>query len=213
MPKLNVSKSDASRIEIHYQTHGNPNAANKVILISGLGAICSQWDYQVEYLSKLEDFQICVFDNRHLVLFSNFRGAGFSDAPGGKYTTTMLADDALALIDYLKWDSVNVVGLSMGGMIAQELAFKLQNRVASLALLSTYSKFNGLPAFENFKLSEPLKILGIIKQLATAPPPRNTPEEFAAHTASINFPEDWLDAFSKEPGKAYLTNRQVVIEV
>ena len=204
MPKLNVSNSDTTPINIHYQTFGNPNAKQKIIFISGLGAICSQWDYQVEYFSKQDDYQICVFDNR---------GAGFSDAPPGKYTTTMLADDALTLINYLRWDSLNLVGLSMGGMIAQELAFKLEKRVASLALLSTYSKFNGLPAFGNFKLSEPLKILDVIKQLASAPPPKNTPMEFAAHTADINFPEEWLNDFSKEHGKEHLTNRDVVIEV
>ena len=99
----------------------------------------------------------------------------------------MLANDALNLLSHLQWEYVHIVGLSMGGMIAQELAWRLGDRVKSLALVSTYSKFNGLPAFDNIR-KNPLKLLGIVKTLAAPPTLFHTPEEFAASTVTYNFP-------------------------
>ena len=84
-----------------------------------------QSNAQVEYFSNIPEFSVCIFDNR---------GSGFSSVPQQKYTTTMLANDALALITHLGWGNVHVVGLSMGGMIAQELAWILGDRVKSLDL-------------------------------------------------------------------------------
>jgi pimeloyl-ACP methyl ester carboxylesterase len=105
---------------------------------------------QVEYFSSLPEFTVCIFDNR---------GSGLSSCPKPPYKTTMLAEDAVALLDHLEWEDVHIVGLSMGGMIAQELAYKLGNRVVSLCLQSTYSKFNGFPALDNFSITNPFKIV------------------------------------------------------
>ncbi|KAJ3306697.1 hypothetical protein HDV03_004328 [Kappamyces sp. JEL0829] len=197
MPTVKVSEG----VELYYALQGV--GPHKVLFISGLGAFCHQWDMQVEYFAALPEFTVCIYDNR---------GAGLSSCPKPPYTTTMLADDAIALLDHLDWNNVHIVGLSMGGMIAQELAYKLGDRVMSLALLSTYSKFNGLPAFDNFSLTNPLKVFGIIRNLASAPPPTKTFEDMAAYSATMNFPKEWLDAKSKQKGKESLTNRQVIEE-
>ena len=70
-----------------------------------------------------------VFDNR---------GMGFSDPVAGRWTTTKMARDALALLDYHQWkEKVHIVGLSMGGMITQETVRQDPQRFASMSLLST----------------------------------------------------------------------------
>ena len=66
------------------------------------------------------------------------RGMGLSDVVPGRWTTNKMARDALYLLDHLGWkENVHVVGLSMGGMIAQELCKVGKGRIASLTLLST----------------------------------------------------------------------------
>lgn len=152
MPKFNVKdyqvNEKSESVELYYSISGL--GPHKVLFISGLGAIAHQWDHQAKFFSSLPEFSVCIYDNR---------GSGFSDCPTGPYTTRMLADDAVALLEHLRWEKVHIVGLSMGGMIAQELACKLQDRVMSLALISTYSKFNGLPAFDNIGLASPFKLV------------------------------------------------------
>ena len=68
---------------------------------------------QVEYLSRTGKHQVLVFDNR---------GAGNSGTPRGPYTTSAMSEDVIALLEYLGWignRGIHVVGISLGGMIAQ----------------------------------------------------------------------------------------------
>jgi len=78
----------------------------------------------------LGDFEVCSFDNR---------GVGGTSAPLTTYTTTAFAEDALALTNYLGWSTFHVIGLSMGGMIATELALKVPERIISLQLIATHA--------------------------------------------------------------------------
>lgn len=152
MPKFNVQDYGQSQsVEIYYSVSGH--GPHKLLFISGLGGIAHQWDLQVQFFSSLPEFSVCIYDNR---------GSGFSDCPKGPYTTRMLAEDAVSLLLHLGWDNVHIIGLSMGGMVAQELACKLGDRVMSLALISTYSKFNGLPAFDNLGFSSPFKLVCLL---------------------------------------------------
>lgn len=71
------------------------------------------WHEQVDYFGSLPGYSVLVFDNR---------GVGWSDTPGWSYTTHEMARDLVELLDYLGWTqdrSLNLVGVSMGGMIAQ----------------------------------------------------------------------------------------------
>jgi pimeloyl-ACP methyl ester carboxylesterase len=79
-----------------------------------------------------DEFQICIFDNR---------GCGRSSCPESKFSTSAMAKDTLDLLDHLEWEKVHVVGISMGGMISQELALLMlpQERLASLALAVTHA--------------------------------------------------------------------------
>src|SRR5439155_4972167 len=73
-------------------------------------------------------FRVVTFDNR---------GFGESDAPPGPYTTAQLAADAAAVLDAAEIDSAHVVGISLGGMVAQELVLARPERVRKLVLCST----------------------------------------------------------------------------
>lgn len=67
------------------------------------------------------------------------RGHGLSDATGGAYSIEGLADDAIALMDVLNLERVFYVGLSIGGMIGQSLAFRYPQRFAGMAICSSTS--------------------------------------------------------------------------
>ena len=170
MPYLSVAHGrSGGPFSLFYNVHGS--GTEKILLINGMGGISSQWDDQVEYLLGFKEFQICVFDNR---------GAGHSDSPDVYYSTFEMAKDAIELLEFLGWSKVHLTGLSMGGMIAQELTILLGNKVSSLILESTYSKFPGLPlpAIKNIVLSKPSKTL----------------HEFTERVVPLLFPEKWLNA-------------------
>ncbi|KAI9333394.1 Alpha/Beta hydrolase protein, partial [Obelidium mucronatum] len=88
------------------------------------------WHYQYNHFSNISEYTCIAFDNR---------GAGFSDALVGDYSTRVMAEDTLRLLETVGWtNNVHVIGLSMGGMIAQELALlSPAGMIASLTLCST----------------------------------------------------------------------------
>ena len=76
-----------------------------------------------------EDFELIAYDHR---------GVGASTALDGPVTIVQMAEDAAALLDALEIDSAHVLGISMGGMVAQELALAHPERVRTLTLGCTY---------------------------------------------------------------------------
>lgn len=76
---------------------------------------------------------------RHRVLRLDNRGAGLTgDVAGGPYTVETMAGDCLAVLDEARVERAHVVGMSMGGLIAQEVAFCAPGRVRSLCLMATH---------------------------------------------------------------------------
>ena len=113
----------ANGIHIYYETHG---AGDPLLLIMGLGANSTAWFLQVPEFSK--HYQVIAFDNR---------GAGRSDKPNEPYTIMQMADDAAGLMEELGMASAHVFGMSLGGMIAQELTLRHPARVRTLVLGGT----------------------------------------------------------------------------
>ncbi|MDH4299445.1 MAG: alpha/beta hydrolase, partial [Dehalococcoidia bacterium] len=84
--------------------------------------------------------QIPFFKKYYRVVTFDNRGAGRSDKPPGPYSTGMMADDTVKLMDLLGIEKAHIMGLSMGGMIAQELAINYPHRVMKLVLAATYAR-------------------------------------------------------------------------
>lgn len=108
--------------KIHYQVEGAENAP-ALLLLRGLGRSSRYWLGVREPLA--ERFRLIVPDNR---------GVGKSDAPRPPYTTAKMARDAVRVLDHAGVPRAHVVGISLGGMIAQRLAIDHPGRVDRLVL-------------------------------------------------------------------------------
>ncbi len=115
-------------VELAYEEIG---AGRPLLLVMGLGADRAAW---APHVSRWADrFRCIVVDNR---------GAGRSPAPPGPYTTAAMADDYAALLAGLDGigGGVDVVGISMGGGIAQELALRHPGLVRRLVLVAAWAR-------------------------------------------------------------------------
>jgi 3-oxoadipate enol-lactonase len=111
-------------VELYYEERGQGAA---LLLIAGIPAVASDWAALAEPLSK----------SRRVITYDN-RGSGRSSVPAGPYTTRQLAGDAVALLDHLDVARADVFGMSLGGMIAQEVALGWPERVNRLVLGCTH---------------------------------------------------------------------------
>ena len=93
---------------VYYEEHGD---GEPVLLINGLGADHTTWGLQTAFFS--EHFRVIVFDNP---------GIGQTEGPRGPYTSALFADVAAGLLRFLGFERAHIVGASMGGLIAQQLA-------------------------------------------------------------------------------------------
>jgi pimeloyl-ACP methyl ester carboxylesterase len=120
-----VPKVRVGDIEMFYQQMG-PADGEALILIMGWGGDHTAWAFQVPAFASR--YRVVLFDNR---------GAGQTDQPDIPYTIPGMAADTVALLDALGIGRAHVHGMSMGGMIAQEVALGHAERVLTLGLHCT----------------------------------------------------------------------------
>jgi 3-oxoadipate enol-lactonase len=114
--------------ELDVERSGPGGDAPALLLIMGMSGTALHWgDPFLEELRR--DFDVIAFDHR---------GVGASTRIGGEITIADMAADAAALLDALEIESAHVLGISMGGMVAQELALASPERVRTLTLGCTY---------------------------------------------------------------------------
>jgi pimeloyl-ACP methyl ester carboxylesterase len=119
MPKVKVND-----VQIYYELHGD---GFPLVMINGLGGHVYTWnpDHIRELLKR---FKLVLFDNR---------GAGRTDLSDKEYSIKLFADDTAGLMNVLGIPRAHVFGISMGGMIAQELVINYPKKVEKLVLCST----------------------------------------------------------------------------
>lgn len=110
--------------ELHHESTGT---GAPVLLVMGLGMNATAWWRTVPVLAAA-GLRVVGFDNR---------GVGRSGRPPGPYSVAQLADDAVAVLDALELERAHVYGISLGGMIAQEVALRHPGRVDRLVLGAT----------------------------------------------------------------------------
>ena len=120
-----MSIAKVNGININYQVtgHGEP-----LVMVAGLAMARDGWHYQVAYFKS--QYQTITFDNR---------GVGKSEKPGGDYSPQIMAEDTVQLMDYLNIKAAHVIGISMGGLVAQEMAIRYPDRITKLILSSTWA--------------------------------------------------------------------------
>lgn len=186
----------ANGLDLCYEIFGPPDAG-PMILIMGLGAQMIQWDDDFCRQLAARGFRVIQFDNRDIGKSSKLSGGKrltafellrqrFLHIPvAATYKLSDMAQDTIGLMDALGIASAHIVGASMGGMIAQEIAISYPERVRSLtSIMSTTG---------NPRLPPPTRAA---TALLMAPPPK-TREEFVARFARTwkvlrvgHFPED-----------------------
>ncbi len=118
MPAVHVNG-----VRLYYETHGQ---GETLLLIAGIGYGTWLWAKQIPELSKY--FSVIAFDNR---------GVGRSDKPDSEYTVSLLASDAYELLRALNVERAHILGISLGGFVAQQLALDHPEIVNKLILCST----------------------------------------------------------------------------
>src|SRR3984957_10253298 len=122
-----MAEISANGIELNYKLEGD--GEETIVLINGLADDLETWALQIDdFLAA--GYRVLRFDNR---------GIGQSGKPAGPYSSKMLADDAKALVDALAITDFHLMGVSMGGMIAQEYALSYPQDLRSVTFGCTYA--------------------------------------------------------------------------
>jgi pimeloyl-ACP methyl ester carboxylesterase len=113
-------------VELYYEINGE---GTPLVMITGFSENLDVWDILVPSVASLSKcFKVVTLDNR---------GTGRSSKPDGPYSIRTMADDVANLLDYLSIGKANVLGVSMGGMIAQEVGINHPKNVEKLVLVCT----------------------------------------------------------------------------
>ena len=163
-------------VEIYYESFGDPGDPT-LVLINGLGSQCI--NYAVEWceLFVAEGYRVIRLDNRDVGLSSKLEGV--------PYTPSDMANDVVAVLDAESVGRAHVMGLSMGGMIVQQLAIDHADRL--LTMTSVMSR-TGEPGFGD-STAEAVAFL-------TAPPAKSRDEYIESHVAALEVygsKPEWLD--------------------
>ncbi|GAA5844094.1 hypothetical protein JCM11251_001819, partial [Rhodosporidiobolus azoricus] len=210
--------------KVYYELHGeNKVTSKRLVFIMGLSNSSFAWHNQVPYFASLPGYSVLVFDNL---------GVGHSSSPSHalnaaltRYKTSEMARDVVELLEYLGWveggevqgdkkgkggeqakketpRQLHVIGISMGGMIAQELALLLPSSILSLILTSTHC---GAPFYRPALPSRKATQM-VLKQMAGLV---KTPEEQIAEIVAVLFPATYLEQAADDGRK----RREMLYEV
>ena len=138
MPEIKLSTG----INMYYERHGS---GEPLVLIMGTGLDHTGWHSQIKEYSKY--FECIVFDNR---------GVGITEGFDSEFSTKLLAEDVISLVDKLGIVKAHFSGLSLGSCVAQEIVIQRPNLASSLQLHGTWASAEG---YINRKFNAQIKLL------------------------------------------------------
>ena len=177
---MSIQRAPCGEVELAYETFGSP-ADPTLVLVMGLATQMIGWPEDFCRQLASSGFRVVRFDNRDIGLSTHLDRAGapdlsplFAGEPiqGAPYALADMADDTVRLLDALGLDRVHLVGASMGGMIAQEVALQHPERLLSLtSIMSTPAPHLGAPT--------PAAGAALLS------PPPNTPQEAGERSVAV----------------------------
>jgi pimeloyl-ACP methyl ester carboxylesterase len=150
-----MPRANANGIEVEYELDGDPEG-RPMLLVNGLGGQLVGWSPELLEALAARGFHLIRFDNRDAGLSTWFDDAGVPPMPGADpaaappvptppaYGLADMADDTAALLEALGIEAAHVLGVSLGGMIAQELTIRHPQRVLSLCSVMSTTGAAGL---------------------------------------------------------------------
>lgn len=151
-----MAKVSANGVELEYEASGK-SGAPAILLVHGLGAQLTLWPDELIDRLVQQGFRVIRFDNRDIGLSQKFESYGVPDLPAliskvmtgekiaAPYLLSDMAADGIALAQALDIPRPHVVGVSMGGMIVQQMAGDFPDRIASMTSIMSSSGRRGLP--------------------------------------------------------------------
>ena len=164
-------QATANGISIHYESAGS---GPPVVLIHALGLDWRQWRDQIAALAPTR---------RAIAL--DLRGHGQSDRPPGPYSLGQMAEDVYGLIEALGVAPTDVVGLSLGGMVAMELALRHPRAIRRLVLADTTSEYPRAAREQFEERARTAETEGMAPLVAGVPERWFTPEFARAHPETV----------------------------
>jgi pimeloyl-ACP methyl ester carboxylesterase len=142
MPDLTINQ-----LRIHFEEAG---AGSAILFLHGLGSCGQDWLLQFP-----------AFAQKFHVIAPDLRGHGQTDKPPGRVRVAHLTSDVLELLDALGVECAHVVGLSLGGCVAQQLALDVPSRVRSLTLVNTFARLEPDSPRHALMLASRMAVLGL----------------------------------------------------
>jgi len=162
-------RAERDGVRLGYRIH-NPDAPGRpLVMVMGLGGVKEDWRHLAPALAA--DRPVLVLDNR---------GIGESDVPEGPYTMSMMAEDTLAVMTEAGFGESDLLGISMGGMIAQQMALAAGERFGAIVLGCTMHGGRGQTVPEQWVLD------------AIQPRPDLEPIEAVRRMMRVNYTDDWI---------------------
>lgn len=189
MPKMTVQD-----IDLYYEVSGQ---GQPLLFIHGLGSSTRDWERQAAFFSR--HYQVIIFD---------LRGHGKSDKPPGPYSVQLFASDTARLIGSLGIGNTHVVGLSMGGMIAFQLALETPELVSSMVIVNSGPEFlvrtrkERLGLFKRFSI---VRLLGM-RQMGKVLAKRLLPKPEHSNLRRI-----FIERWAENNKRAYLDSLRAMV--
>jgi pimeloyl-ACP methyl ester carboxylesterase len=189
MPKQRIRD-----IDLYYEIVGQ---GEPILFLHGLGSSTRDWEYQIEFFSK-----------HYKVVTLDVRGHGRSDKPSGPYSIPLFAKDTAELIEALGIESTHVVGISMGGMIAFQLAVSTPSLVKSMVIV------NAAPEFVIRSIKERLQLYQrqfIVRLLSMRKMGEVISQRLFPKLGQEELRELFVERWAENDPKAYLASMQAIV--